>query len=177
MDVNNYPLSRRLGLALKNAGIKLVLAESCTGGGMARVITRVPGSSAWFDRGFVTYSNDAKVEMLGVNPESIATHGAVSEHVAREMALGALKHSHAEISASITGVAGPGGGTLEKPVGTVWIGIALKNGHVECRKTFFESGRKHVRVCAIAYALNWLYEETEKLLETNKLGDNIKVQN
>jgi len=176
VDVNNYPLSRRVGLALKDAGMKLVLAESCTGGGMARVITRVPGSSAWFDRGFVTYSNESKIEMLGVNPEVLEQHGAVSEQVAREMALGALKHSNADISASITGIAGPGGGTPEKPVGTVWIGVALKGGHVECRKTFFASGRKHVRVCAIAYALNWLYEEVEKLVKTNKLGKDTKVK-
>lgn len=169
MDVNNYPLSRRLGMALKNAGMTLALAESCTGGGMARVITRVPGSSAWFDCGFVTYSNESKIEMLGVNSESLKKYGAVSKQVAHEMALGALKHSHADISASITGVTGPGGGTLEKPVGTVWIGIAIKNGPVECRRTFFESGRKHVRVCAIAYTLNWLYEKVEKLLKINKL--------
>ncbi|WP_423063853.1 CinA family protein [Candidiatus Paracoxiella cheracis] len=175
MDVNNYPLSRRLGLALKDAGMKLALAESCTGGGMARVITRVPGSSAWFDRGFVTYSNESKIEMLGVDPKNLEQYGAVSEQVAREMALGALKHSHADITASITGVAGPGGGTPEKPVGTVWIGVALKNGQVECRKVFFESGRKHVRVCAIAFALNWLYEEVKKLLETNALNKNAKV--
>ena len=163
MDINNYPLSRRLGLALKNAGMKLAVAESCTGGGLSRIITRVPGCSAWFDRGFVTYSNESKIEMLRVSPDSLQQYGAVSEQIAREMALGVLAHSHADISASITGIAGPSGGTPEKPVGTVWIGVALKGGNVECRKVFFESGRQHVRVCAIAYTLNWLYETVEVL--------------
>ena len=158
MDVNNYPLARKLGLQLKAAGKTLAVAESCTGGGLARVITRVPGSSEWFDRGFVTYSNLSKVEMLGVDETLINKCGAVSEEVARQMALGVIKHSHADFSVSVTGVAGPGGGTLQKPVGTVWIGLALKNGCCECHKAFFESGRKHVRVCSIAYALNWLSE-------------------
>ncbi|AAO90570.1 CinA family protein [Coxiella burnetii] len=158
MDVNHYPLSRQLGLALKAKGLKLSAAESCTGGGFSRVITRVPGSSAWFDCSFVTYSNISKVELLGVDPQLIEKDGAVSESVAREMALGALKRSHADIAVSITGIAGPSGGTPEKPVGTVWIGIAKKGRNAVCRKTFFESGRKNVRNCAIAYALKWLIE-------------------
>ncbi len=162
MDVNHYPLSRQLGLVLKNAGMKLVAAESCTGGGFSQVVTRVAGSSAWFDRGFVTYSNESKAELLGVNPDTIKKYGAVSKEVAHEMAVGALKHSRADIAVSITGIAGPGGGTPEKPVGTVWIGVARKNSSCECRKVFFESGRKHVRNCAIAYALRWLMDEVTK---------------
>ena len=156
MDVNNYPLSRQLGMALKAKGLKLAVAESCTGGGFCRVITRVPGSSAWFDRGFFTYSNASKEEMLGVDPKLIEQYGAVSEPVAREMALGALKNSQADVTVSITGTAGPSGGTLEKPVGTVWFGFAQKNNKCQTHKAFFESGRKHVRLCAISYALKWL---------------------
>ena len=166
MDINNYPLGRKLGLALKAAGMTVAVAESCTGGGLARVITRVPGSSVWFDRGFITYSNSAKVDMLAVDAKAIEQYGAVSEEVACQMALGVIKHSHADISASITGIAGPSGGTPEKPVGTVWIGVALKNGQCECRKAFFESGRKHVRVCAIAYTLKSLTEEVARQMES-----------
>ena len=170
MDINNYPLGRELGLELKAAGMTVAVAESCTGGGLARVITRVPGSSAWFDRGFVTYSNSAKIEMLGVDAKTIEQCGAVSEAVAHQMALGVIKHSHADIGASITGVAGPSGGTPENPVGTVWVAVALKNGHCECRKAFFQSGRKHIRVCAIAYTLKWLTAEVKKLVELKALA-------
>ena len=163
MDINNYPFAKALGLELKAAGMLIAVAESCTGGGLARVITRVPGSSIWFDRGFVTYSNSAKVEMLDVDAKTIERNGAVSEAVAQQMALGVIKHSHADISASITGVAGPSGGTDESPVGTVWIGVATSDGRYECRKAFFESGRKHVRVCAIAFTLQWLIEVVRKV--------------
>lgn len=109
----------RLGAALKQKGEVLALAESCTGGLASATITEIPGSSAWFERGFVTYSNTAKVEMLGVLPETLEIFGAISEQTAREMVVGALKHSHASIAISITGIAGPDGGTPEKPVGTV----------------------------------------------------------
>lgn len=156
MGVNNYPLARKLGLKLKAAGKMLAVAESCTGGALARVITRVPGSSEWFDCGFVTYSNLSKVELLGVDEKAIDKYGAVSEEVARQMALGVIKYSHADISLSITGVAGPSGGTLEKPVGTVWVGLALKGGGCQSHQAFFEGGRKYVCVCSIAYGLKWL---------------------
>jgi nicotinamide-nucleotide amidase len=119
------PLAAELGLALKAKNAMLTLAESCTGGMAAEAITRVAGSSAWFERGFVTYSNASKSEMLGVSSETISRFGAVSEETAREMALGALKHSHADFAISITGIAGPDGGNADKPVGTVcfaWIG-------------------------------------------------------
>lgn len=137
MDLNNYHLSRRLGFALKAKGFKLATAESCTGGGFCQIITCVPGSSAWFDCGFVTYRNQSKIKFLGVNFRLIEREGAVSEAVAREMAFSVLKKSDANIAVSITGVAGPSGGKEEKPIGTVWIAIASKNGFLECRKVFF----------------------------------------
>lgn len=117
MELTN--LAQALGMALKTKGYTLALAESCTGGMVAQAITSVAGSSAWFDRGFVTYSNQAKIEMLGVSGDTLEKFGAVSEQTASEMALGALKNSHAQIVGSITGIAGPDGGSLDKPVGTV----------------------------------------------------------
>lgn len=118
-------LAIELGAALKARGYTLALAESCTGGMVAQAVTSVPGSSAWFDRGFITYSNQAKIEMLGVSSQTLENFGAVSENTSVEMALGALKNSHAQIAGSISGIAGPDGGTAEKPVGTVcfaWVG-------------------------------------------------------
>lgn len=175
MDINYYPLSRELGKKLKQAGMRLAVAESCTAGDLSRMITRVPGSAAWFECGFITYSNESKTSMLGVDRKLIKEHGAVSKEVAVEMAIGALNHSIADFSASITGIAGPDGGTPEKPVGTVWIAVALKNGHCEARKTLFESGRKHVRMCAATYALNWLIKEVENVLKTKELNKKLKV--
>lgn len=104
----------------------IATAESCTGGLMASYLTELPGSSAWFERGFVTYSNAAKIELLGVDEQLIQQHGAVSEPVAKAMALGAILHSTADISLAITGIAGPGGGSAEKPVGTVWLAFATR---------------------------------------------------
>ena len=112
-------LAKRLGERLKRSNEMLATAESCTGGWAAQVVTSVAGSSAWFERGFVTYSNEAKQELLGVRAETLNAHGAVSEETAREMARGALERSQATVAVSITGVAGPTGGTPEKPVGTV----------------------------------------------------------
>src|SRR3990170_5584893 len=110
-------LARQVGQALKRHGLMLATAESCTGGWVAQAVTSVSGSSEWFDRGFVTYSNQAKCEMLGVRPETLAAHGAVSEPTAREMATGALEHSGAGVAVAVTGVAGPTGGSPEKPGG------------------------------------------------------------
>lgn len=120
-------LAAELGAALNKKGWKLALAESCTGGMAAAYVTAIPGSSAWFERGFVTYSNASKIELLDVNPQTLEKYGAVSEETAQEMALGALKHSHADIAAAITGIAGPDGGTAQKPVGTVCFACALKH--------------------------------------------------
>jgi nicotinamide-nucleotide amidase len=114
------PLAQQVGAALKQHGMTLVTAESCTGGGVAQAITMISGSSEWFDRGFVTYSNTAKEEMLGVAPDTLEQHGAVSEQTVREMVEGALQYSRAQVALSVSGIAGPTGGTLEKPVGMVW---------------------------------------------------------
>ena len=121
-------LARRVGERLKAANAVLATAESCTGGWVAQVVTSIAGSSAWFDRGFVTYSDAAKQELLGVGAETLRAHGAVSEATAREMARGALERSQATVAVSITGIAGPGGGTPEKPVGTVCLAWALRDG-------------------------------------------------
>ena len=119
-------LAKQVGKALKSRGMKLATAESCTGGGIAQAVTKISGSSEWFDRGFVTYSNISKEEMLGVSPDTLVNHGAVSEMTAREMAEGALQYSRAQISVAVTGIAGPTGGTAEKPVGTVWFSWVCK---------------------------------------------------
>ena len=120
-DPNLLPILQQLADALQQRGWMLATAESCTGGMIAAACTELPGSSNWFDRGFVTYSNDAKTEMLSVPAALIAEHGAVSEAVVRAMAKGAITHSKAQVSVAVSGVAGPGGGTPEKPVGTVWV--------------------------------------------------------
>jgi nicotinamide-nucleotide amidase len=120
-------LAQQVGVALQQHGMTLVTAESCTGGGVAHAITMISGSSAWFDRGFVTYSNASKEEMLGVSPDTLETHGAVSEQTVREMADGALQYSRAQVAVSVSGVAGPTGGTPEKPVGMVWFAWGTNN--------------------------------------------------
>ncbi len=119
MDSELDPLARRLGECLAARGWMLATAESCTGGWIAAAVTAIGGSSAWFDRGFVTYSNDAKVDMLGVSPHTLATHGAVSEETVREMAAGALARSRAQLAVAVSGIAGPSGGTAAKSVGMV----------------------------------------------------------
>ncbi len=119
-------LAERIGATLGSHGAVLVTAESCTGGWVAALVTSVAGSSAWFDRAFVTYSNQAKSEMLGVSPQTLLQHGAVSEATVREMALGALARSPADIAVAISGIAGPGGGSPDKPVGTVCFAWATK---------------------------------------------------
>ena len=118
------PLLTQLADKLRQKGQIVATAESCTGGLISSYLTHLPGSSAWFDRGFVTYSNQAKEELLGVDKQLIETHGAVSEEVAKAMVAGALKHSHATLAVAVTGIAGPDGGSIEKPVGTVWLAFA-----------------------------------------------------
>lgn len=156
MDKLNI-LAESLGAALKARGFVLALAESCTGGMVAQAITSVAGSSAWFDRGFVTYSNQAKMDMLGVNKQTLLQFGAVSEQTAAEMAQGALRFSLADISASITGIAGPDGGTAVKPVGIVCFGFALKNS-VKTSIQHFAGNRESVRQQASVYAIFQLTE-------------------
>ncbi len=138
-------LAAELGTSLKARGYTLALAESCTGGLVAQAVTSIAGSSAWFDRGFVTYSNQAKVEMLGVSSKTLDTFGAVSEQTANEMALGTLKNSHAHITGSITGIAGPDGGTLEKPVGTVCFAWAEINKPTSTTTKHFAGDREEIR--------------------------------
>ena len=141
-------------LMLKNQLI-LATAESCTGGMIAAACTDLAGSSAWFDRGFVTYSNDAKTQMLGVDAALIAQHGAVSEPVARAMAFGAIRHSQAQVSVAVTGVAGPSGGSASKPVGTVWFGFSV-NGMLTSEVMRFEGDRAAVRAATVRHALQRL---------------------
>lgn len=146
-----------LAEALLRKGLKLVTAESCTGGLISAACIELAGSSKWFERGFVTYSNAAKAEALGVDPAVIASQGSVSEAVARAMAQGALAHSHAQVAVAVTGVAGPTGGSATKPVGTVWFGFALPQGVVsEMRR--FEGDRSAVRAATVDHALRRLVE-------------------
>jgi len=156
-------LATALGAALKAHGLMLALAESCTGGMVAQVVTSVAGSSAWLDRGFVTYSNAAKIEMLGVSAQTLENFGAVSEEVAAEMALGALKNSHAQIAASITGIAGPDGGSEAKPVGTVcfaWAGLSFPTSTIiRC----FEGNRDNIRQQATTFLMRQLIEQISLL--------------
>jgi len=135
-------------------GLMIAAAESCTGGMVAAALTDVPGSSAIFDRGFVTYSNEAKSEMLGVRNETIACHGAVSQWVAREMAKGAISNSRADIAVATTGIAGPTGGSEHKPVGLVWFALATRSGAIRAeRRLFVDGGRDFVRLRATETAL------------------------
>ena len=149
-DLNT--LAGRVGTALKSSGTMLATAESCTGGWVAEVVTSVSGSSEWFDRGFVTYSNEAKQEMLGVTAATLDRFGAVSEETAREMAAGALSRSRAGIAVAVTGVAGPTGGTAAKPVGMVCFAWAHGN-RVESETCRFSGDRESVRCQSVVHAL------------------------
>ena len=147
----------RLGDALRARGARLAAAESCTGGLIAAACTAVAGSSDWFERGFVTYSNEAKAELLGVPAGLIEQHGAVSEEVARAMAAGALARSRADWSVAVTGVAGPGGGSPAKPVGTVWLAVAGPAG-VQAQRLQLDGDRSAVRRQTVEKALSVLLE-------------------
>ena len=150
-------LVEQLATALKARGQFMATAESCTGGLIAGACTDLSGSSDWFDRGFVTYSNAAKCEMLGVPAALIEAHGAVSEPVARAMAAGAVVNAHAHWSVAVTGIAGPTGGSAEKPVGTVWLGWATPTG-VFTERQHFAGDRSAVRQATVAYALAGLLQ-------------------
>ena len=155
-------LSAEVGMRLKKRRWMLATAESCTGGWVAEVATAIAGSSEWFERGFVTYSNEAKHEMLGVAVDLIERHGAVSEEVARAMAVGALRHSRAQIALSITGVAGPSGGSADKPVGLVCFGWATGNLTQLVETKRFSGDREAVRRAAVQHALQGVLAELEK---------------
>jgi nicotinamide-nucleotide amidase len=148
-------LAAELADVLLERGWMLATAESCTGGQISGACTDLAGSSQWFERGFVTYSNEAKSESLGVDPALIAAHGAVSEVVARAMAFGAIRHSHAQVSVAVTGIAGPTGGSKDKPVGTVWFGFSVDGRlHSELRR--FDGDRRAVRQATVKFALERL---------------------
>jgi nicotinamide-nucleotide amidase len=151
-------LSAQLGDKLLQRGLKLATAESCTGGWVAQAITATPGSSQWFERGFVTYSNAAKMELLGVHPDTLEHHGAVSEQTVREMAEGALRHSHAQLAVAVSGIAGPGGGSLDKPVGTVCLAWARSGGDTHVQSLQFMGNREAVRRQAVAAILKGLLD-------------------
>jgi nicotinamide-nucleotide amidase len=146
-------LAQRLAAALGTRGLMLATAESCTGGLIAQTLTDLPGSSAWYERGFVTYSNAAKTELLGVDAALIAVHGAVSEACAQAMAEGALVHSHAQLALAVTGIAGPGGGSAEKPVGLVYLAWAMSGQPGRVRHCQFQGDRTAIRARAAAEAL------------------------
>ncbi|MEH6564692.1 MAG: nicotinamide-nucleotide amidohydrolase family protein [Halopseudomonas sp.] len=152
----------RLGRVLDHLGGRVSTAESCTGGGIAEAITRVAGSSAWFETGFVTYANSSKQRWLGVEPGVLAEHGAVSEPVVQAMAIGARAAADAQFAVAVSGIAGPDGGSVEKPVGTVWFGWALADGQVLTERKRFHGGRREVRAQTVLHALERLVAEAEK---------------
>ena len=155
-------LAARLGTLLSHEQLKLVTAESCTGGWVAQCLTAIAGSSAWFDRGFVTYSNEAKQEMLGVPPDMLAEHGAVSQPVAVAMAEGALRNSRADWAVAITGIAGPTGGSPQKPVGTVCFAWGCRDGRIVTSTRHFPGSREDVRAQSVEHALSGLIERMDQ---------------
>jgi nicotinamide-nucleotide amidase len=158
MDADLVALSEAIGRICLERGLTIATAESCTGGWAAQVITHTAGSSAWFDRGFVTYANAAKEDMLGVRMFTIETFGAVSLETAGEMAAGALCNSNAMISLAITGIAGPTGGSPEKPVGTVCFGWCGRGQVPSCERRLFSGDREAIRRKSVLHALTGLIE-------------------
>lgn len=155
---NTLLLAAKLGELLQSKQMTVTTAESCTGGGLAYAITSIPGSSAWFRQSVVTYSNDAKQFQLGVCHKTLNTYGAVSEQTVKEMAIGALDKARASVAISISGVAGPDGGSADKPVGTVWFGFALC-GRTLAIQRHFDGDRAAIRAKAIEFALSKLMDE------------------
>jgi nicotinamide-nucleotide amidase len=151
-------ISQQLGDILLSRSWKLTCAESCTGGGVAAAVTDIAGSSQWFDRGFVTYSNQAKQDMLGVAKETLENHGAVSEQTVREMVTGALSRSAAQVSVAVSGIAGPGGGTDEKPVGTVCLAWQVIGEEPVVRTVHFGGDRASIREQTVLSALQGLLD-------------------
>lgn len=158
MSESLVAIAMQLGALLQERGWRCAAAESCTGGWLAKVITDIPGSSNWFDRGFVTYSNQAKQEMLGVDSDTLEREGAVSEAVVREMVVGALERSSAQVAVSISGIAGPDGGSADKPVGTVWFAWAMSDGIPVVRRFQFDGDRERVRQQAVRAALQGMLD-------------------
>jgi nicotinamide-nucleotide amidase len=162
LEHSRQSLCRLVADLMLKKQFSLATAESCTGGLIAGACTDLAGSSQWFDRGFVTYSNAAKTQMLGVDANLINQHGAVSEPVAKAMAAGAMTHSAAQVSVAVTGVAGPTGGSAEKPVGTVWIAWCV-SGEISAQLYHFEGDRAMVRALTVQQALQGLVERLEKI--------------
>ncbi len=148
-----YELAVRTGIALRTRGQTLAVAESCTGGWIAKAVTDVPGSSGWFDCGFVTYSNTAKSALLGVSEATLASHGAVSAETVAEMAAGVLERSLADVAIAVSGIAGPDGGAPDKPVGTVFLAWALRYGASWTERRCFDGSRDEVRLQSVTAAL------------------------
>jgi nicotinamide-nucleotide amidase len=163
MDADLADLSEAVGAACRQRRLSVATAESCTGGWAAQVITHTAGSSAWFERGFVTYANDAKVQMLGVDPATLEKFGAVSLETAKEMAAGALKYSNALFSLAITGVAGPTGGSPDKPVGTVCFAWCLRDQQPEAERRHFAGDREAIRRASVIQALAGLIERARNM--------------
>lgn len=166
MDAELRLLSESVGAALTRQGVRLACAESCTGGWVAATVTATAGSSNWFERGFVTYSNLAKQEMLGVPAAIIEAHGAVSEETARAMAAGALAHSRAGVAVAITGIAGPEGGSSSKPVGTVCFSWCREGEPAVSETRLFSGDREQVRRSAVIHALAGLLARLEGTAKT-----------
>ncbi len=160
-DAELTRLAARVGEHLLASGRRVATAESCTGGWIAKALTDIPGSSGWFETGYVTYGNGAKTSLLGVLPAELAEHGAVSEQVVRAMAVAALDGAPAEIAVAVSGIAGPGGGAPGKPVGLVWFAWAWRHGksvRLQTRSKLFKGDRDAVRRKAVANALSGLLE-------------------
>ena len=162
MNEEIYNLAEQLGHLLVAGNMQITTAESCTGGACAMAITEVPGSSVWFDRGFVTYSNLAKIEMLGVQGSTLNESGAVSEATISEMVTGAIQNSVADFAIAISGIAGPGGGSPEKPVGTVLFGWLQKPDKVQTCQQLFSGNRHQIRTQAVIYALTTAIQLLDK---------------
>ena len=152
-DTILYKLAEEVGLELQRRKLMLATAESCTGGWVSEAVTMVPGSSDWFERGFVTYTYISKREMLGVKEATLNKHGAVSEEVVREMVVGVLAHSHAQVAVAVSGVAGPAGGTPDKPVGFVCFAWGMKDGKPRAETKRFSGDREAVRRLSVEHAL------------------------
>ncbi|WP_047044167.1 CinA family protein [Vibrio mexicanus] len=155
---DQYSLSETVGRALQSRQLVLTTAESCTGGGISTAITDIAGSSDWFDRAFITYSNEAKMEMIDVQSKTLEGFGAVSEQTVTEMVAGALKYSNANVAIAVSGIAGPGGGSEEKPVGTVCFAWGDDAGWLQVETQYFNGDRIAVRNQVIEHALRVLYE-------------------
>lgn len=161
MNKELIELAEQLGQALSRKGLTLAIAESCTGGGICQLLTEIAGSSHWFERGFVCYSNHSKIQMLAVKPETLALYGAVSQETALEMVQGALTYSEANCSIAVTGIAGPGGGSIEKPVGTVFIALQTQ-AHKVCYEKHFNGNRHEIRLQTVNFAVDTMLKILNK---------------